>query len=358
MRRYRPALCAKIPRGVIDWGDEMPKVSGGRRARRASLAVVTACCLAAGPAACGSAAQVTGGEGGGSAQVTLGFSQVGSESAWRVANTKSVKESAAAAGIVLDFQDGKQRQENQIEAIRHFIDAKVDVIAFSPVVESGWDAVLQQAKDANIPVILTDRAIDTTDTSLYKTLLGSNFVAEGHKAGEWLVDRYRGHRGLVKIAEIEGTTGSAPANDRRAGFADAIKADPNLTVIDSRDGDFTRAKGEQVMQGFLRKYPKIDVVYAHNDEEGLGAIDAMQAAGRHPGTDITVITVDATRGGLTALAAGKINFVVECNPLLGPQLMDLVKKAAVGQTLPDRAVTDETTFDQAQAKAALPQRQY
>ncbi|HEY0000100.1 MAG TPA: ABC transporter substrate-binding protein [Actinoplanes sp.] len=336
----------------------MAKASWGWRVRRTALAVVSVCLLSAGPAACGDPTQDAVAPGDRSAQIRLGFSQVGSESSWRVANTKSVKESAAAAGIVLDFQDGKQRQENQIAAIRHFIDANVDVIAFSPVVESGWDAVLQQAKDAKIPVILTDRTIDTTDTSLYKTLLGSDFVAEGHKAGRWLINRYRNARAPVRIVEIEGTTGSAPANDRRAGFAEAIKDAPHLTVIDSRDGDFTREKGEQVMTGFLRKHPKIDVVYAHNDEEGLGAIDALEAAGKRPGTDITIITVDASRGGLTALAAGKINFVVECNPLLGPQLMELVKKAAAGEVLPPRAVTEETTFDQARAKAVLPQRQY
>jgi ABC-type sugar transport system substrate-binding protein len=339
-------------------GDEMAKASWARRARLAGMAGLLAGCVAAGPAACGTDKAATGGQGGGSKQITLGFSQVGSESAWRVANTKSVQESAAAAGIALDFQDGKQKQENQIAAIRKFIAEKVDVIAFSPVVGSGWDAVLQEAKDAKIPVIVTDRAIDTTDTSLYRTLMGSDFVAEGRKAGQWLVDRYRGRHEPVQIVQIEGTTGSAPANDRRDGFAEMIKADPDLQVIDSRDGDFTTVKGEQVMKGFLQKHPKIDVVFAHNDDEGLGAIKAIEAAGKKPGTDITIITVDATRGGLQALADGKFNFVVECNPLLGPQLMKLVKKAAAGEALPTREVTEETTFDQAQAKAALPRRQY
>jgi len=334
----------------------MAKATGTRRFRRAGLAGLLACALL-GPAACGTK-QSPGAEAGGAKRITLGFAQVGSESAWRVANTKSIKDSAAAAGITLDFQDGKQRQENQIAAIRRFIAEKVDVIAFSPVVSSGWDEVLQEAKDAKIPVIVTDRAIDTTDTSLYRTLLGSDFVAEGRKAGQWLVDRDRAGAKPVRIVQIEGTTGSAPANDRRDGFAETIRSDPRLKVIDSRDGDFTKAKGEQVMKGFLARHPKIDVVYAHNDDEGLGAIDAIEAAGKRPGRDISIITVDGTRGGLTALAGGKINFVVECNPLLGPQLMDAVKKVVAGQTIPDRVVTDETAFDQAKAKAVLSGRQY
>ncbi|GIE97181.1 LacI family transcriptional regulator [Paractinoplanes rishiriensis] len=328
--------------------------------RRAGLVALVACSLAV-TAGCGDKAEEktdTGGQGGGTEQVSLGFSQVGSESSWRVANTKSVQDSAVSAGIALDFQDGKQQQENQITAIRGFVQKKVDVIAFSPIVESGWDAVLQEAKDAKIPVILTDRAIDTTDTSLYRTLLGSDFVAEGRKAGQWLVDRYRGRQDDIKIVQIEGTTGSAPANHRRVGFTEAIESYPHLKVIDSKDGEFTREGGERVMKTFLAKHKDIDVVYAHNDEEGLGAIDALEAAGKKPGEDVLIITVDASRGGLEALAAGKLNFVVECNPLLGPQLMDLVKKAAAGETLPTRVVTDETVFDQAKAKEVLPTRQY
>jgi ABC-type sugar transport system substrate-binding protein len=345
-----------IPESARTSGDGMAKASWRTRARRVAIAAVLAGLLPA-AAACGTGKQDAAGQGT-PKQIRMGFSQVGSESAWRVANSLSVQESAAAAGIALDFQDGKQQQENQIAAIRRFIAEKVDVIAFSPVVESGWDLVLQQAKDARIPVILTDRAIDTTDTSLYKTLLGSDFVAEGRKAGEWVAERYQGAQAPVKVVQIEGTTGSAPANDRRVGFAESIRANPALKVIGSRDGNFTRDRGARVMAYFLEKYPKIDVVYAHNDDEGLGAIDAMEKAGRKPGTDITIITVDATRGGLAALAAGKINFVVECNPLLGPQLMELAKRAVAGQALPARVVTDETTFDRAKAKAALPERRY
>ncbi|MEV0130856.1 ABC transporter substrate-binding protein [Dactylosporangium sp. NPDC050688] len=291
-------------------------------------------------------------------KITMGFAQVGAESGWRTANTKSIQEAATAAGIDLKFSDAQQKQENQIKAIRSYIAQKVDIIAFSPVVESGWDTVLKEAKDAKIPVILTDRAVDSKDTSLYKTFIGSDFVLEGKKAGEWLVKEYQGKADTVNIVELQGTTGSAPANDRKSGFADVIKADPKFKVIASQTGDFTRAKGKEVMEAFLKANPKIDVLYAHNDDMGLGAIEAIEAAGKKPGVDIKIITVDAVKDGMTALAAGKINFIVECSPLLGPQLMDLAKKVIAGETIPQRVLTEETTFTPEQAKAALPDRKY
>jgi galactofuranose transport system substrate-binding protein len=290
--------------------------------------------------------------------VRLGFSQVGRESAWRLANTRSIESAATNAGVQLDLREADQKQESQAAAIRDFIRAKVDVIAFSPVIESGWDEVLREAKNAGIPVIVTDRVVDTTDTSLFVTMLGSDFTAEGRRAGEWLVKHYRDDTGPVRIVEIEGTTGSAPANQRRAGFAEAIKADPDLQVIDSRDGGFTRELGERVMADFLTKHADIDVVFAHNDEEGLGAIKAIEAVGRRPGIDVKIITVDASRDGLAALAEGRLNYVIECNPLLGPQLMELVGKVTTGQTVPRRVVVEETTFDREAAKAVLSNRQY
>ena len=291
-------------------------------------------------------------------KIVLGFSQVGAESGWRTANTISIKDSAAAAGIDLKFDDAQQKQENQIKAIRNYIQQKVDVIAFSPVVESGWDTVLKEAKDANIPVILTDRAVDSKDTTLYKTFIGSDFVKEGKLSGEWLVNEYKGKTDTVNIVELQGTTGSAPANDRKKGFADAIAASPNLKVIASQTGDFTRAGGKAVMEQFLKANPKIDVLFAHNDDMGLGALEAITAAGKVPGKDIKIITIDAVKDGMQALADGKFNFIAECSPLLGPQLMDLVKKVVAGETIPTRILTEETTFTPEQAKAALPNRKY
>lgn len=323
-------------------------------------AAVLAGALAVGAlAGCGGDGDDAGsGSGGGGGKITMGFSQVGAESGWRTANTKSIQDSAASAGIDLKFSDAQGKQENQIKAIRSFIAQRVDVIAFSPVVESGWDTVLKEAKDANIPVILTDRSVDSQDKSLYKTFIGSDFVLEGKKAGEWLVKEYEGKTGDVNIVELQGSPGAAPANDRKAGFADVIKADPKFKVIASQTGQFTRTDGKEVMEAFLKAHPKIDVLYAHNDDMGLGAIEAIEAAGKKPGTDIKIITVDAVKDGMTALAAGKINYIVECSPLLGPQLMDLAKKVKAGETVEQRVLTEETTFTQEQAKAALPDRKY
>ncbi|MET7461376.1 ABC transporter substrate-binding protein [Nonomuraea sp. NPDC005501] len=298
------------------------------------------------------------GSGGGDGSITMGFSQVGAESGWRTANTKSVQEAAKTAGITLKFSDAQQKQENQIKAIRSYIQQKVDVIAFSPVVESGWDTVLKEAKNAKIPVILTDRAVDSKDTSLYKTFLGSDFVEEGRKAGKWLTEEYKDAKDTVNIVELQGTTGSAPANDRKAGFQEAIGADPKFKIIASQTGDFTRAKGKEVMEAFLKANPDIDVLYAHNDDMGLGAIEAIEGAGKVPGKDIKIITVDAVHDGMQALADGKINYIVECSPLLGPQLMDLAKKVVKNESIPARVVTEETTFTQDQAKTALPERKY
>ncbi|MEV7805830.1 ABC transporter substrate-binding protein [Microbispora sp. NPDC088329] len=298
------------------------------------------------------------GSSGGDDKIVMGFAQVGAESGWRTANTKDIQESAKTAGIELKFSDAQQKQENQIKAIRSYIQQKVDVIAFSPVVESGWDTVLKEAQNAKIPVILTDRAVDSKDTSLYKTFLGSDFVEEGKKAGQWLVDQYKDSKDEVNIVQLEGTTGSAPANDRKSGFQEVISADPKFKVIASQSGDFTRAKGKEVMEAFLKSNPKIDVLYAHNDDMGLGAIEAIEGAGKVPGKDIKIITVDAVHDGMQALADGKINYIVECSPLLGTQLMDLAKKVVKGEQVPQRVVTEETTFTQEQAKEALPNRKY
>jgi simple sugar transport system substrate-binding protein len=311
--------------------------------------------------ACGGGSTAATGAGAGagakSGKIVMGFAQVGAESGWRTANTKNIQESAKAAGIELKFSDAQQKQENQIKAIRSFIQQKVDVIAFSPVVETGWDTVLLEAKRANIPVILTDRAVDSEDKTLYKTFLGSDFVAEGKKAGDWLVKDSQG-KSEVDVVELQGTTGAAPAIDRKQGFADAIKAAPQIKVVASQTGDFTRSGGKQVMEAFLKSVPKIDVVYAHNDDMALGAIEAIEAAGKVPGKDIKIISVDAVHDGMQALADGKISYIVECSPLLGDQLMDLAKKVVAGQSVPERVVTQETTFTQEQAKAALPSRKY
>jgi len=293
---------------------------------------------------------------------TMGFAQVGAESGWRTANTTSIQDAAKDSGVDLKFNDAQGKQENQIQAIRSYIQQKVDVIAFSPVVETGWDAVLQEAKAANIPVILTDRAVDSEDTSLYKSFLGSDFVVEGQKAGQWLVDNAADSDvngdGKINVVQLEGTTGAAPAIDRAEGFADTIESEPTIEVTASQTGDFTRDGGKQVMESFLQSDDSIDVVYAHNDDMGLGAIEAIEAAGLKPGKDIKIITVDAVHDGMVALSEGKINLSVGCSPRLGPQLMDIAGKVLDGEEVEPRILTEETTFTQEQAIEALPDRQY
>ncbi|CAB3749809.1 ABC transporter substrate-binding protein [Paraburkholderia humisilvae] len=292
-------------------------------------------------------------------KITLGFAQVGAESAWRTANTVSVKQAAKDAGINLKFSDAQQKQENQIKAIRSYIAQKVDVIAFSPVVESGWEPVLTEAKNAKIPVILTDRNIDVKDQSLYVTMIGSDFLEEGRRGGRWLEERYKNDKGPINIVELQGTVGSAPANDRHAGLMEVIKNDPKFKIIASQSGDFTLAGGKQVMEAFAKTYGKqINVVYAHNDDMALGAIQAMEEAGLKPGTDISVVSFDATKGGFEAMIAGKINVDVECSPLLGPQLMTAVKEVVAGKQLPKRITTEETVFPMSVAAQVLPQRKY
>ncbi|ARN20391.1 ABC transporter substrate-binding protein [Piscinibacter gummiphilus] len=292
-------------------------------------------------------------------KIVLGFSQIGAESEWRTANTESIKAAAKEAGIELKFSDAQQKQENQIKAIRSFIAQKVDVIAFSPVVESGWDTVLREAKAAKIPVILTDRAVDSKDTSLYVTFMGSDFIEEGRKAGRWLVEKVKGKTGDVNVVELQGTVGSAPAIDRKKGFEEAIKADPRIKIIRSQTGDFTRAKGKEVMEAFLKaEGKKINVLYAHNDDMAIGAIQAIEEAGMKPSKDITIISIDAVKGAFEAMMAGKLDVTVECSPLLGPQLMSATKDLVAGKSLPKRIVTEETIFPMEVAAREFPKRKY
>ncbi|WP_425955134.1 ABC transporter substrate-binding protein [Xylanimonas sp. McL0601] len=295
--------------------------------------------------------------GGGDGVITLGFAQVGAESGWRTANTQSIKDTITKEnGFDLKFSDAQQKQENQIQAIRSYIAQGVDVIAFSPVVESGWDAVLQEAKQAHIPVILTDRAVDVTDDSLYASFIGSDFVEEGKRVGEWVSENLGTKP--INVVQLEGTTGSAPAIDRKKGFEEAIAGNSNIKVIDSQTGNFTRAEGKTVMEGFLQAHDNIDVVFAHNDDMGLGAIEAIEAAGLTPGKDIKIVSIDGVKDGMQALADGKISYIVECNPLLGPDLADMAKKVVAGEAVDKRIVTHDDAFDQEAAKAALPDRKY
>ncbi len=289
--------------------------------------------------------------------ITVGFSQIGAESAWRTANTQSIKDEAKKRGINLKFADAQQKQENQIKALRSFIAQGVDVIAFSPVVETGWEPVLLEIQQAEIPVILSDRAVDVSDDSLYVTFIGSDFIEEGRRAAKWLAEKTGGK---AKIAELVGTPGSAPAIDRKEGFEEVIKEYPDMKIIKSQSGDFTRAKGKEVMESFLKApdADQIDVLFAHNDDMALGAIQAIEEAGLKPGKDIMIVSIDGVRGAFDAMAAGKLNLTVECNPLIGPQLFDAVEAVMAGKDLPKRTAVEEGMYDQSQAAAELPNRKY
>ncbi|WP_334123452.1 ABC transporter substrate-binding protein [Glutamicibacter sp.] len=323
---------------------------------RAGIATLSVAAMAALSACSGSSSSESADNGSGSDTIAIGFSQVGAESGWRAANTKDIQDTLTEEnGFKLSFSDAQQKQENQIQALRSYIAQGVDVLAFSPVVETGWDAVLQEAKNANIPVILTDRAVDTADDSLYESFIGSDFVEEGQRAGQWVADNFKDEE--LKVVELQGTTGSAPAIDRKEGFEKAI-AGTDIKVVDSQTGDFTRAGGKQVMEGFLNSHDDIDLVFAHNDDMGLGAIEAIEAAGKKPGEDIKIVTIDAVKDGMQALADGKINYIVECNPLLGEDLAEVAKKVVAGESVEKRIVVEDAAFTQEEAEKALPDRKY
>ena len=303
-----------------------------------------------------------GGEGAAAGEdaITVGFSQVGAESEWRTANTRSVKEALAAPAFNLKFSDAQQKQENQIKALRSFIAQGVDVIAFSPVVESGWETVLREARAANIPVVLTDRAVNVSDDTLYTTLIGSDFVEEGRRAARWLIEDSEGRPGPFRVVELQGTVGSAPAIDRMAGFKEVIGQDPRFQVVRSQSGDFTRAKGKEVMEAFLKAEGRdgIDVLFAHNDDMAIGAIQAIEEAGLKPGEDIRIVSIDGVRGAFEAMKAGKLNATVECNPLLGPQLAQIIRDVHAGKPVERRIQVEEGVFTREQAAAELPNRKY
>lgn len=290
--------------------------------------------------------------------IVLGFAQVGSESEWRVANTKSIKNAAAKAGIELLFEDGRQQQANEISAIRSFIKRKVDVIAFSPVVESGWDEVLSEARAAGIPVILTDRSVSVKDNSLWLSFMGSDFLEEGREAARWIIGATRTSE-AVNIVELQGTIGSAPAIDRAAGFKEVLKDFPNYRIIASESGDFFKEQGYAVMKSILsRTYERIDAVFAHNDDMAIGAIKAMEEAGLKPGKEITVVSIDAAHGAFMAMINGTLSCTIECNPLLGPQLMKAVQDYVAGKDLPIRMITSEGIFPAATARRDMIGREY
>ena len=314
-----------------------------RSTARRALAAALALALLAFPALYGCAPQQQ--ETAREDAVLLGFSQLGWESAWRIGNSLDIQEAAERAGVQLMFDNAQQKQENQIKAIRSFIAYQVDVIAFAPIVEHGWDTVLQEAKDAGIPVLLTDRLIVTDDPSLYVGYVGADFLEEGRKAGRFLIEK-ADREGLtdLKIVELSGTLSSSPMQQRGEGFRAVIEGDERFEIIETMSGDFLRSKGKECMESMLERHEKIDVLYSHNDAMTLGAIEAIEEAGLVPGEDMIIITVDGEQAAIDLLQEGKINCVVECTPMLGDIIMELAKKLAAGEEIPRVTNPEERAF--------------
>jgi ABC-type sugar transport system substrate-binding protein len=290
------------------------------------------------------------------AKLTVGFSQIGAESAWRTAETESIRSEAARRGVDLKFSDAQQKQENQIKALRAFIAQGVDAIILAPVVETGWEPVLKEVQRAHIPVILVDRGINVSDHRLYQTLIASDFVEEGRMAAEWLAGKLQGKGNIV---ELQGTAGAAPALDRKKGFEQELAKHPGMKIIKSQSGDFNRAKGKEVMEAFLKAEGKnIQAVYAHNDDMALGAIQAIEAAGLKSGSDIIVVSIDGVKGAFEAMVAGKLNCTVECNPLLGPAAFDAVEMIRSGKPVPKKILVHDEIFDQSKAGEVMGSRKY
>jgi simple sugar transport system substrate-binding protein len=286
------------------------------------------------------------------ADLTVCYPQLGAESDWRTANTASFKQTAEELGVKLVFSDAQQKQENQISAMRACIQQGVDIIALPPVVEDGWDAVLTEAQDAGIPVIIVDRSV-SADESLYASHIGSDMVLEGQKSADEM-NKLLPDGG--KIVELSGTTGSGAAVGRAEGFR--MNLNDNIEIIDSQTGNFTTAEGKPVMEAFLKKYEgEIDGAFIHNDNMAIGAVEAMKAAGVQPG-DIKIVSVDGTRGGFQLMIDGWVQADVECNPLLGPQVMEMALKLANGEQIDREVLTDETVYYPEQAEELLPSRLY
>ncbi|MGB4405277.1 MAG: ABC transporter substrate-binding protein [Sphaerochaeta sp.] len=285
------------------------------------------------------------------AGIIVGFSQIGAESAWRTCNTRSVQDAAAERGVQLVYDNAEQKQENQIQALRSFIAYQVDVIVFVPIVTNGWDNVLQEARDAGIPVLVTDRKIDVEDQSLYAGFIGTDSLKEGRDAGLFVLDKFKSeHERFAKtgeyinIVELFGTEGSSVALGRAEGFREVLKTHPEFRILYSKSGDFLRSKGYELAVEFLEMYEEIDVIYSHNDGMTLGVIEAMEEKGLTPGIDIIIITIDAQQAAIDALREGKVNCVIECNPKTGPEIIKLAERLAAGENIPRLQYVHEEVF--------------
>ncbi len=298
----------------------------------------------------------------GTGLITVGYAQVGAESDWRTANTESFKSTFVEAnGYKLIFDDAQQKQENQIKAIRNFIQQDVDYIVVAPVVETGWETVLGEAKAAGIPVILSDRMMDVSDDSLYVAWVGGNFLKEGQDSVVWLNDYLKKtgrDKEKINCVLLQGTIGSSAQVGRTKGITEGLAKNSNYNLLAKQTGEFTQAKGQEVMESFLKAYDDIDVVFAENDNMAFGAIDAIKAVGKVPGKDIIIVSFDAVHEAFNRMIAGEINADVECNPLHGPRVAEIIQMLEAGKPVDKIMYVKEGVFDQFNAKEIMPTRKY
>ncbi len=293
--------------------------------------------------------------------IRVGYAQVGQESSWRLANNASIQSAAYAFHIELTAIDANQSQQRQVEAVRSFIEDQVDVIVISPVVNTGWDEVLREASEAGIPVLLSDRNIEVPDEDMFLTFIGADFKEEGRRAMRWILNNVPANEDgrVMNIMELQGTVGATPTVERKQGFEMLLEKNARYRIVHSESGDFTLDGGKRIVERYLKEHDwDIDIIFAHNDDMALGAIEALEEHGLRPGKDIKIVSVDGTRAALNAIVAGKLNCSVECSPLLGPQLMKAVADLMAGKELPLRIITDEVVFTEENAKKSLPGRTY
>lgn len=296
--------------------------------------------------------------------IVVGFSQLGSESVWRTAHTASIQEALTKEkGYFLLYSNARQKQENQIKEIRSYISQRVDYIVFSPVTQDGWETVLQEAKDAGIPVILVDRMVNVSDPSLYTTWIGMDAVEEGREAGIWLetyLQKENRSEESINIVVLEGTPGSSAQAGRTMGFAEIAAKHSNWNILEQTNGEFTTTKGKEVMLSMLRKYDDIDVIVSQNDDMTFGVIEALQEQGISYGVsgDTAIISHDAVYGALEMVKEGKINVDIECNPLQGQYVAEVIQMLERGETVEKRYVVEGDVFTQENVEAVLGDRKY
>lgn len=283
----------------------------------------------------------------------VGFAQTESNNPWRLAQTKSMQDEAKKLGWQLVYTDAAGSAAKQVSDVDSMIAQRVDAIFLAPREEKPLAAAVKKARAAGIPVILLDRNVDQSLAKAgqdYVTFIGSDFVKEGQRAAEWLTKKMNGK---ATIIELQGTTGSSPANDRKAGFANYIKKYPGMKIVASQTGDFARDKGRQVMETLLQAHPDVTAVYAHNDEMALGAIAALEAAGKKPGKDVILVSIDGEKDALQAIIDGKLGATVECNPRFGPKAFETLQRYAKGEKIPAKIINPDRFFDASNAKASL-----